>query len=89
MFPSYNDFEKGNTDVFKINKDVDVGTLGCLIISAGSENGWLIESVALSSDKDTKGISGGNKNNVWMSTDTSLSGDAGKLAKMWCAPPAQ
>ena len=76
--------------MYEFNSDVDLGKLGCLIIRAGnkSSDAWLIESVQIASETDVDGFSGTNTDQLWMSSDTSLSGDGGKLAMMWCAPPS-
>ena len=83
-----NDFEEGNLDTFEILSTVDVGDLGCVILSAASDDAWRVGSVRASSSSSATEI-------LWFSnlsweqdtTDDWISTDAseGQLAKIWCS----
>ena len=75
--------------MFKFCSNVDLGTLGCLIIRAGtqSDDAWLMDHISIKSETDPDGFSGVNSEGAWISSDTSLNGDQGELAMMWCRPP--
>lgn len=60
---------------------VDLGDLACLVLSAGSDDAVMLDSVSVSSDGSAKLVNGGNADSIWLSTDTS----EGVIAKMWCA----
>merc|ERR1712003_141992 len=84
--PGQKDFQKKKTDTFVLKSNVDLGELSCLILRAGSNDAWMVESVSIISSTDAKGVKGKNEDKVWLSTDTSLKGDKGRVAMMWCKP---
>ena len=86
--PKRNDFERGRTDVFTFHTDVTFKKIGCVMVRAGnkSADAWMFDTMSISSTNDS-GFSWSNPHNVWISSDTSTTGDNGKLAMLWCAPP--
>jgi len=83
--PDKDDFESGNTDVFKFSIGVDLQKIACLIIRAGnpdrSTDAWMIDSASITSSTDDKGVTGKNTDNIWVSADTSEA----QLGLMFCA----
>merc|ERR1712013_662023 len=73
--------------VFTFNSETVFDKIGCLILRAGDDDAWLLESAALSSETDSAGVYGENPDDKWLSTDTS--GDVAHLALMFCHPPPQ
>lgn len=69
--PRKDDFEKGQTDVFRFENSKDVGKIACVIIrtASGSKDKWLIDTIQVDSTSDIYGFKAVNKGRVWLSAD--------------------
>ena len=75
-----------NPQTFEFDNEIAFEKIGCLILRAGDDNAWLMESAKLTSETDTVGVFGENPDNNWLSTDTvqAEDHDSGHLAVMIC-----
>ena len=78
--------EAGDTTIFKLSSDVDLGRIGCFTIRTKSIDKWLFGKACISSDSD-EGFCYTNTDDLFISRDTSVEGDNGVLAMLMCAPP--
>ena len=78
--------EAGDTTIYNLSSEVDLGRIGCFTIRTKSKDKWLFGKACISSETDV-GFCYDNVDDMYISRDTAVDGDNGVLAMLMCAPP--